>query len=300
MAGLAAGVQLGRVRSGSSALAYAFFLPAFALVASVSFLPLLYAVRQSLYKADYLDLGTFVGFGNFIRFFTQLQGLTVVGQSLAFVGGSLLLTLPLGVALALLLNLKFPLRGVFRVILITPWLVSSVVTAMLWAWLLNGDFGPFSPLLAAFGLDMPTAVTSITFAMPALMVANCWHLYPLVMVLVLAALQTIPADLQEAALVDGATAWQRFSLITVPLIKNTVLVALVLATLNTFNNAALVFVMTGGGPIDVTRTLALSAFLEGFKFYHVGLASAIAVICFAFNALFTLLYIRVLQTADDR
>ena len=285
---------------GRPLLPYGFFLPAFALVMMVSFLPLFYALRQSLYKSNYLDLGTFVGVGNFTSFFTQLHGPTIIWQSLTFVGGSLLLTMPLGIGLALLLNLEFPLRNAFRVILVTPWLVSSVVTAMLWAWLLNGDFGPISPWIAALGGDMPTAVTSLQFAMPALVVANCWHLYPLVLVLVLAALQTIPADLHEAALVDGATPWQRFRLITIPLISNTILVALVLCTLNTFNNAALVFVMTGGGPIDTTRTLALSAFLEGFKFYRIGLASAIAVICFAFNAIFTLLYIRVLLTSDDR
>ncbi|MCI0428026.1 MAG: sugar ABC transporter permease [Nitrospiraceae bacterium] len=280
---------------GKLALPYTFFLPAFLLVAAVSFLPVFFAIQQSFYKAKYLELGIFVGFENYVQFFTENDGLDIVGHSVVFVVGSLALAMPLGVGLAIILNLRFPFRDFFRVVLIMPWLVSSLVTAMLWAWLLNGDFGPIGDLLRRFGIDMPTAVTSVKFAMPALIMANAWHWYPLVMVFVLAALQTIPEDLHESAMVDGASAWQRFWLVTFPLIKNTILVTLVLSTLHTFNNATIIFVMTGGGPVDVTKTLAVDVFLEGFKFYRMGLASAVAIMCFVFNVVFTLLYIRVLR-----
>ena len=290
----------GRPRRGGGferkALPYAFFLPAFFLVAAVSFVPLVYAIAQSLYKSKYVEFGTFVGLYNYVRFFTESQGLAFLWQSFVFVAGSLVLTMPFGIALAVILDLPIRFRTFFRIILILPWLVSSLITALLWAWLLNGDFGPIGHLLSLFGIDMPTAVTSVELAMPALIVANTWHLYPLVMVFVLAALQTIPTELHESAMVDGATPWQHFWLVSFPLIKNTVLVTLVLSTLHTFNNATIVLVMTGGGPIDVTGTLSLSVFLEGFKYYRMGLASAVAIMCFAFNALFTLAYIRVLRT----
>ena len=281
---------------GEKLLPYAFFLPALILVSAVSFVPVFYAIRQSFYKADYLELGSFVGFGNYVRFFTEKNGLDIIGHTFVFVGGSLALAMPIGVGLAVILNLQFPFRSFFRVILITPWLVSSLVTAMLWAWLLNGTFSPIADLLGRFGINMPTAVTSIELAMLATVVANAWNWFPMVMIFVLAALQTVPQELHESAMVDGASQWQRFWLVTFPLIKNTILVTLVLTTLHAFNNASIIFVMTGGGPIDVTRTLAVDVFLQGFKFYRMGLASAVAMMIFAFNVIFTFMYIRILRT----
>jgi ABC-type sugar transport system permease subunit len=115
------------------------------------------------------------------------------------------------------------------------------------------------------------------------------------MIFVLAALQTVPAELYEAARIDGASAWNRFKLITLPMVRNTTLVVLVLTTLHTFNNVTMVFVMTGGGPVGMTETLALRVFVEEFKYYQTGIASAAAVIIFALNLLFSVVYIRVLR-----
>jgi ABC-type sugar transport system permease subunit len=132
--------------------------------------------------------------------------------------------------------------------------------------------------------------------MPALIMANVWHSYPLVMIFVLAALQTVPAELYEAARIDGAGAWQRFRMITLPLVMNTTIVVLVLTTLHTFNNVTMVFIMTGGGPVGTTETLALRVFLEEFKYFHTGIAAAAAVVIFSLNMVFSLAYIRVLRS----
>lgn len=284
-----------RPRIGRTLLPYGFFLPAFLLVAAVSFIPLGYAVTQSFHAADYLGLGRFVGMENYTRFFDDGRGLANLGRALVFVGGSVALALPLGFGLACVLNQPIRFRGLFRTLLILPWLVSNLVVALLWAWLLNGQFGPIAYLVSLTGGQMPNAVTSPAFAMPALIIANVWHSYPLIMVFVLAALQTVPADLYEAARIDGASAWQRFRLITLPMVRNTTLVVLVLTTLHTFNNVTMVFIMTGGGPVGTTETLALRVFLEEFKYYQTGIASAAAVIIFGLNLLFSLVYVRVLR-----
>jgi multiple sugar transport system permease protein len=142
---------------------------------------------------------------------------------------------------------------------------------------------------------MPMVVTNPTFAMPALVLANAWHQYPMVMVFVLAALQTIPQELVEASRIDGATAWQHFRLVTMPLISNTILVSVILTAMHTFNNASIVFIMTGGGPLGLTETLATRVFIEGFKLFRTGPASAIAVLCFAANVVLALTFIRVLR-----
>ena len=272
-----------------------FFLPAFLFVAAVSFLPLLYALTQSFRTADHMGMGAFVGLGNYFRFFEESKGLAALWQSFTFVAGTVALAVPLGFALACALNRPLRFRSFFRTVLILPWLVSNLVVALLWAWLLNGNFSPLAQLVAQIGLTLPNATTSASLAMPALILANVWHSYPLVMIFVLAALQTVPPELYEAARIDGAGPWQRFRLITLPLVKNTTLVVLVLTTLHTFNNVTMVFIMTGGGPVGATETLALRVFLEEFKYFHTGIAAAAAVVIFSLNMVFSLAYIRVLR-----
>ena len=135
--------------------------------------------------------------------------------------------------------------------------------------------------------------------MPALIICNAWGSYPLVMVFVLSALQTIPIEIYEAAKIDGAKSWKQFTLITFPLIRSTTLVTLVLTTLHCFNNVTIVLIMTGGGPVEATEVMALRVFEEGFKFNRLGIATAGAVIIFMINILFTIAYMRVLKQENS-
>lgn len=274
---------------------YLLMAPALLLVAAVSFLPLGQAILQSLHRSNYLDLGAYVGLLNYQRFLLSESGLQRAWNSLVFVAGSLAVAMPLGFGLALLLNLPLRARGLIRTILILPWLVSNTVAALLWAWILSAQFGPVAPVIAALGGTMPNPLTSPALAMPALILCNAWGAYPLVMVFVLAALQTIPQELQEAASIDGATGWQRFRHVVFPLVRNTTLVTLVLTTLHTFNGVSIVLIMTGGGPVGATDVMALRVFEEGFKFYRMGLATAGATVIFALNIVFTIAYMRVLR-----
>jgi len=274
---------------------YLLMAPALLLVAAVSFLPLGQAIWQSLHRSNYLEIGEFVGLLNYQRFLLSEAGIERAWNSSVFVLGSLAVAMPLGFGLALLLNLPLRARGLIRTVLILPWLVSNTVAAILWAWILSAQFGPVSPVVAALGATMPNPMTSQTLAMPAIILCNAWGSYPLVMVFVLAALQTIPTELQEAARIDGANAWQRFRHVVFPLVRNTTLVTLVLTTLHTFNGVSIVLIMTGGGPVGATDVMALRVFEEGFKFYRMGLATAGAVIIFALNIIFTIVYMRVLR-----
>ncbi len=282
-------------RIGRRVHPYLLMAPALLLVAAVSFLPLGQAITQSLHRSNFLDLGEFVGLLNYQRFLFSEAGVARAWNSLVFVIGSLFVAMPLGFGLALLLNLPLRARWLLRTVLILPWLVSNTVAALLWAWLLSAHFGPIAPVFAMFGVVMPNPLTSETLAMPALILCNAWGAYPLIMVFVLAALQTIPSELQEAARIDGASSWQRFRYIVFPLVRNTTLVTLVLTTLHTFNGVSIVLIMTGGGPVGVTDVMALRVFEEGFKFYRMGLATAGAVVIFALSIVFTIVYMRVLR-----
>jgi multiple sugar transport system permease protein len=275
---------------------FAAIAPAALLVALVSFAPLGYALLQSVYKSHYLDLGDFVGMANYADFLLGSGGLARVANSFLFVFGTVVLSVPLGVGFALLLDGPMRLRGLFRTILILPWLISALVGGLLWAWLLNPNFSPvLQDIDALVGIRLPSFLTSSTWAMPALILAHSWSSYPMIMVFALAALQTIPKDLTEAALIDGATGWQRFAYVTFPHIRATLLVAIVLTTLNTFNHVTMILVMTGGGPVGATETMAMRVFLESFKYYRMGTASAGAVAIFAINVLFALVYARILR-----
>lgn len=274
---------------------YGVLAPALLLVVAVSFLPLGYSFVQSLYRSRYLDLGQFVGLDNYYNFLLSPDGLKRVKNSLVYVAGSLALTIPLGFALALLLNKQFAFRGVFRTILVVPWLVSNTVASLLWAWILNEQFGPLSYAAKQVGLNLPNALTHQILAMPAIILCNAWGSYPLTMVFILAALQGVPRELYEAAKIDGANQWQTFRYITFPIVQNTTLVTVVLTTLHAFNGVTIAFIMTGGGPIGATDMMALNIFNEGFRYYRMGTATAGAVIVFGINLLFTLAYIRVLK-----
>jgi len=275
---------------------YLFFYPAFLLVAAVSFVPLFYALRQSVYSADYLTTGGFVGLSNYTELLLHGGGLAAIGVSLTFVVGSLLLTVPLGVGLALLLNRPIRFSTFFRTVLLLPWIISQLVTGLLWLWLYDGRLGPVADAVQGLGLSFSGPLTDPDWALPSLILTNTWHSYPLVMIFTLAALQTIPRETLEAARIDAPSAWRRFRHVTLPLIRNTVLVALVLSTLHTFNTVTTVLVMTGGGPVGATEVLALKVFKEGFQFYRMEIAAAAAVVIFALNIVFTLAYIRVLRS----
>jgi multiple sugar transport system permease protein len=283
------------VRAARRLQPYLFFYPSLLLVGGVSFVPLFYALRQSVHAADYLKTGAFVGLANYVELIAHAGGLADVGRSITFVAGTLALTLPLGIGLALLLDRPVPFRGFFRTLLMVPWIVSQLVTGLLWLCLYDGRLGPISHLLSQAGLDIAGPLTDARWAMPSLILANTWHSYPLVMVFTLAALQTIPGEVREAARIDAQSAWRRFWHVTLPLIRGTVLVALVLTTLHTFNTVTTVLIMTGGGPAGATDVLALRVFKEGFQFYRMEVAATAAVCIFVLNIVFSLVYIRVLR-----
>jgi ABC-type sugar transport system permease subunit len=279
---------------------YLLMVPAILLVLSVCFLPLINALRISLYETDYLRLAKFIGFGHYRDIFMNAENLRNILTSFVFVFGNMLVILPVAFLLALILNRRFKfgvVRTVFRSILILPNAVSWMITAFLWMWLLNPYYGPTSFVLKeAFNWVMPDLTSSTVFSMPTLILTTSWRLYPFAMLFILAGLQTIPDELFEAAKIDGVSTMQSFRYIIFPLVKNTVLVVVVLLSLNTFNHVTLILQLTGGGPANLTETLALRTFHEGFNFWHLGFASALASIIFLINVGLSFIYVRILKT----
>jgi multiple sugar transport system permease protein len=178
-----------------------------------------------------------------------------------------------------------------------PWVISQTVVALLWTWMFNPLYGVLNYLLSFLGFQA-IDITNRSIAMPFLIFANVWRSYPLPMILLFAAMQSISEELYDAAKIDGANAFKRFLHITLPSIKGTSLVTIITLTIFDFNMVTLIYIMTGGGPGNQTTTLSLRAFKTAFEQWDMSLASAISVIILLFNLIFSLVYLRITKVND--
>lgn len=278
---------------------YLFLVPAVAILLLVSVYPLGFAVRRSFYATRFTELGAFVGLENYRHFFSVDRGWESIRHSLMFAAGSLALTLPFGLVLALALNRPLPMRTAIRTVLILPWIVSQAIAGLLWSWLLNPDYGPISDLAERLFDLRIAAFDNVGTAMAATVLANVWQSYGLPFVLLLAALQTIPEELYEAAALDGAGRWARLRFIILPTLRPTLAVALIMLTLHNLNMVTMIVVLTGGGPAGATETLSVRIFNEAFQFQNLGLASMMGVIVAMLNLVFSVAYLRVLRQGSE-
>ncbi|MET7641385.1 sugar ABC transporter permease [Streptomyces sp. NPDC005438] len=238
----------------------------------------------------------FVGLDNYTRLFQDERFLTALFNTGYFVVLGVPLTLAAGTAVAVLLNRGVNrLRTVFRVGFYAPVVTSIVAVAVVWRFVLDPADGLIAGLAAEVGLTSPDFLGSESLAMPSIVAMAVWRNLGTVMVLVIAGLQAIPDDVREAALLDGANAWQEFRRITVPLLRPTLLYATVITTIGYLNVFEEPFVMTEGGPGTSTLTVSLEMYREGFSFFHMGYASAMAYVLFLVIAAVTVLQLRLLK-----
>ncbi|HEY0211309.1 sugar ABC transporter permease [Acerihabitans sp.] len=222
----------------------------------------------------------YVGFANYLYALTDPDFLAALARTLYFTLVSVAFEGVIGVLVALLLNQQFYGRGLLRVLVILPWALPTIVNAMMWRLNFNPDYGSVNALLTQTGLidRYRSWLGSPDSAMNAVMIADIWKNYPLVTLLTLAALQSIPEDLFEAARIDGASAWRRFRAITLPAILAPLGVALILRTIDAFKIFDIIYVMTRGGPVDSTKTLSFFVYQESFSYLRAGSGAAYAIL----------------------
>ena len=284
-----------RRRRGATSLPAVFIAPAIVTVFLVSIYPVFDALLLSLYQTRYAEKLQFVGAKNYVALWNDPAVWSSGLNSLIYTGASLALVVPLSLGLALLLNARIPLQGVARTVIVLPWVVSQTVVALLWAWLLNADFGPITYAAQALTGTRPAVLASPVAAMAALVVVNVWASYPQATLLLLAAVQTVPRELHEAARMDGASGWRRFRFVTLPLIRPTLLVVLIQLTLLYFNMVTLIFTLTGGGPLGSTETLAVRVLKTSFEDWNLGRGAALGLVITAINFVMSAVYIRALR-----
>jgi len=206
-----------------------------------------------------------------------------------------------GISLALLLNMKLKGRTLFRLILILPWLFPEVVVALLWKWMFDPIYGLVNHILTSLHLiNEPIAwLSSTTYAMLGVVFVVIWKGYPLVLIFVLAGLQSIPEDLYEAADIDGASKWKSFLHITLPSLRPVLVTTLILETVWWFKHYTIVQLLTGGGPIDSTRVVSIDIFNLAFTDFRFGQASALGFVVFLICFLISFVFRRVLSGDKD-
>ncbi|PZL98847.1 ABC transporter permease [Pantoea graminicola] len=261
--------------------------------------PLLRTIWLSFTDAALIGSGeapVWVGLENYLYALGDPDFRASIWRTLYFTVVSVSFEGVIGVLVALLLNQKFVGRNVLRVLVILPWALPTIVNAMMWRLNFNPDYGSINALLTQLGIldGYRSWLGSPDAALNAVMFADIWKNYPLVTLLVLAALQSIPDDLFEAARLDGASAWRRFRAITFPAIVAPLGVALMLRTIDAFKIFDIIYVMTRGGPVDSTKTLSFFVYQESFSYLRAGSGAAYAILMTLMCALLITIYLLML------
>ena len=218
--------------------------------------------------------GAFVGLGNYITLLHDPQFYTTLRVTIVYTLATVVLGVTLGVISALTIDRPFRGRSLVRAILLFGWAVPNVAATLIWLWMFNGPSGVLNDLALAMGLGRIPWLTSVQMALPSLLVVTVWQVAPFVMLVVLAALQSVPGEVKEAARVDGADALNVFRNVTLPHILPTVQLVSLLVAVWSIRRFDVIYLLTGGGPIGSTSTLVVQLRLTAFEGYNLGLASA--------------------------
>jgi ABC-type sugar transport system permease subunit len=272
-------------------LAWALALPAIGAVGLIAAFPIVWTFWESLHMHDLRMpwLGRpYVGGANYWEALADVRLRSAVAHTLAFAAATVTLELACGLVLALVLNGVVRARGLLRTAVLLPWAVPTVVAALVWRFMFESPSGLVTTIAGRFGIGAPTWFASALGAWVPLILADVWKMTPFVAILLLAGLQNIDQTLYEAADMDGASAWHRFTGITLPLLRPAMTVAVLFRGLDALRVFDLVYVMTGGGPGSATEPIALFTFTSLLQNLRFGFASAISVMVFAAAFVFAL------------
>lgn len=272
---------------------WVFVLPALIVVAVLLIYPIFSSIFYSmttkhLIKPDY----DFIGLKNYISVLSDPSFYNAFLNSILWTAASLIGQILVGFTVALAINRVKHAKGIYKILLIIPWAFPSIVIALSWKWILNGVSGYLPNLLVELEIcnQLPQFLSDSNIVFITLILINVWFGAPMVMVNVLSTLQTIPQDQYEAAQIDGASHFQQFWHITVPHIKVVVGLLVVLRTIWVFNNFDIIYLLTGGGPADLTTTVPIYAYRMGWGTKLLGKSSAVTVLLLLFLLLICLVY----------
>lgn len=284
--------------------AYFLIVPSLILVLAVVIYPVASGILLSFreMRLNRPDLGTgFIGLEHYIDLFSDRTFKTAVGNTLLWVVGGVTSQFLLGLVTALSLNRALPGMRLARILVLLPWILPSVVAGNMWALMLDSRLGVINDVLVKLGMltEYRAWFADPATAMPTALVVALWQAFPFFTLLLLAGLQGIPDDLYEAAAVDGASRWQQFTGITLPLLKPIIVATVVLRVIGMVNSPDMLLILTNGGPGHATQMLSLYAFQKAYNQFDFGYAAAISAIMLVILMIFTVIYVRVSGVAKE-
>jgi multiple sugar transport system permease protein len=283
---------------------YALITPAMLATVLIIFFPM---VRTILYSLTNYILWkpaetAFIGFENYRTALTDPVFYIALKNTVIWIAGIIAMQFGLGMVTALILNEQFAGRSLIRSVILIPWVTPSVITALMWRWMYDGNYGLINELLVRLGLlerYFPWLADSST-ALGAIMIALMWQGFPFFAIMLLAGLQAIPLELYESAELDGANAWQVFWRITIPMLLPIMFTTLLLRTIWVANSLDIIYIMTGGGPGYATHTLPVYSYIRAYKGLDFGYSSTLAIFLTLFLMIFVAGYIRTIIKAGSR
>lgn len=279
-------------RAKTTAIAYLFLAPSAIPLIAFVVVPMFRAAWASLHTWNLISPMKWNGLGNYRELFADKQTLVVFGHTLYYVAGTLPLTFIGGLALALGLNRAFRGRNLLRGVYFLPVVTSWIAVAIVWRWLLNPSVGVVNTVLENFGIDGPGWWTDPAWSLPSIILASAWKDLGYVMVLLLAGLQTIPVELQEAATLDGVGWFSRLRSITLPLLSPQIFFVVIISLINGFQVFDQVYAMTDGGPNGSSQVVVERVYDLTFRYGQAGMASALSMLLFGVILIITLIQIR--------
>jgi multiple sugar transport system permease protein len=276
-----------------------FLAPAIAVLLALSIYPLIYSIAISL-QQETAGVATW-GLGNFTRLLSDNFFLTALAHTFVYAVSALTCEFLLGLGLALLLNKQMRGRGVFRASLLIPMMLPAVVVGVIWRLMLNPNFGAINETLKQLGINTAslTWTASPKLAMLSVIAVDVWQWTPFVFLVLLAGLQAIPQEPYEAALIDGSSRWQTFWHVTLPLLKPSILIVLLLRTMDLLRVFDQIFILTEGGPGFATETISLYIYRTAFRFFDFGYAAAMSFVLLALTNVISAIYIRLIQPEQN-
>jgi ABC-type sugar transport system permease subunit len=276
---------------------YVAILPALIATVSVILIPLMYSFGVSFYHFVLTDPRNvrFDGLANYAHAFSDPSFVNSLRVTLVYALGTVALELVLGMAAAVVVNGLTWGQGLVRTAMLVPIFMTPAVVAFMWRFLLHPDLGIVDYILSQIGLGRPVWLGDPRLALISVMAVDIWRSTPFMFLVFLAGMQSLPGELFEAAAVDGASPWQRFSRLTLPLLRPLILVALVIRGMDALREFDTIFIMTGGGPGNATETIGLATYRYSFRNYDMGLGSAVSYIIFAVVFVLSLFFVRQMQ-----
>jgi multiple sugar transport system permease protein len=295
--------RLKRKKTLNKVTNYFFVVPGLIFLLCFIVYPIFYNLLISFQDVTIRNLvgeRSFVGFANYKQVLGDPLFSTSLKNSVIFTSLCIIFQFVIGFAFALFFNKKFPGRNIFRSLMLIAWMLPMIITATLFKWMLAGDFGIFNHFLMSIGIiDKPIFwLTETNSALYGAIAANIWVGIPFNMIIIMAALQTLPTDLYEAAKIDGANKLQQFLNITLPLLKPTILILIMLGIIYTFKVFDLILIMTGGGPGNATVVLPYYAYQLAFRTFNFSLGATVASIMFFILIALSIVYLWLIRKEE--